>query len=503
MEAASLCIDPSFVIGEIDDRIRGSFVEHLGRCVYGGIYEPGHERADGAGFREDVLDLVRGLRVPVVRYPGGNFVSGYKWEDGVGPVGERPRRLDLAWRSTEPNTVGMAEFAAWCAEARTEMMLAINLGTRGVDAARNVVEYANHPSGSYWSDLRAAHGARQPYDVKLWCLGNEMDGPWQIGHKTAAEYGRLASEAARAMRMVDPRIELVACGSSHSGMPTFPEWEATVLDLAYDDVDYLSLHSYYGRPYDDPADFLASALDMDGFIDSVVATCDYVRARKRRSKRMHLSFDEWNVWHRDADAQGPAAPWATAPALLENVYDVRDAVVVGSLINSLIRHADRVKIACLAQLVNVIAPIMTSNGGGAWRQTTYYPLLGAAHFARGAALQLETSGPSFDSATFGPVPMLDAAATTDGDGTFSLFLVNRDQAETLALDVDVRAVGPCEVVVHESLDPAGDPSATNTEAAADRVVTKQHTGAEVSRGHLAVSLAPLSWNVLQLRAARR
>ena len=221
MQTAKITIDPNFRIGEVDPRLYGSFIEHLGRAVYGGIYEPEHPTADDMGFRQDVLDLVRELGVPIIRYPGGNFVSGYDWEDGVGPVEERPRRLDLAWKTVETNRVGTNEFAAWAKRAGAEPMIAVNLGTRGTDAARNLVEYCNHPGGSYWSDLRRSHGAEEPHAVGVWCLGNEMDGPWQIGHKTAAEYGRLAVETAKAMKWVDPSIELVACGSSKAAMPTF------------------------------------------------------------------------------------------------------------------------------------------------------------------------------------------------------------------------------------------------------------------------------------------
>ena len=245
MHEARLTVDPAFRVGEVDPRLFGSFVEHLGRCVYDGIYEPGHPAADERGFRRDVAELVRELGVPILRYPGGNFVSGYNWEDGVGPVEQRPTRLDLAWRSIETNAVGLDEFLSWAGGLGIDPMIAVNLGTRGVDAARNLVEYANHPGGTYWSDLRRANGVPDPYGIKVWCLGNEMDGPWQIGHKTAAEYGRLARETAKAMRLVDPAIELVACGSSNHAMPTFGTWEATVLAETYDVVDYVSMHAYY------------------------------------------------------------------------------------------------------------------------------------------------------------------------------------------------------------------------------------------------------------------
>ncbi len=292
MKTARIVVDDEFRVGEVDPRLYGAFLEHLGRAVYGGIYEPSHPTADEHGFRQDVLDLVRPLGVPIVRYPGGNFVSGYDWEDGVGPVAERPRRLDPAWMSTETNAVGTNEFAAWARRAGAEVNLAVNLGTRGIDAARNLVEYCNHPGGSFWSDRRRAHGVAEPHGIKVWCLGNEMDALWQMGHKTADEYGRLACQTAIAMKWVDPTIELVACGSSHPRMPTYPQWEATVLEHTYEYVDYLSLHVYFRKVEDDLGTFLARSLEMDDYIRTVAATCDVVKAKKRSAKRLALSFDE-------------------------------------------------------------------------------------------------------------------------------------------------------------------------------------------------------------------
>ena len=297
MKKAKMILDRDFAIGQIDRRIYGSFIEHLGRAVYGGIYEPGHPLADEQGFRKDVIDLVKKLQIPVVRYPGGNFVSGFNWEDSVGPVADRPKRLDLAWFTTETNQVGLHEFVDWAKKAGSEVMYAVNLGTRGPDAARNVVEYANHKGGSAWSDLRIKNGAKDPFNIRLWCLGNEMDGPWQMGHKTAYEYGRTANEAAKMMKWVDPTIETVACGSAAYNMPTFGEWEYTMLNECYENVDYVSIHRYYGNPTNDTPGFLARSMDMDDFIHTVVSICDAVRGKKHSKKKLNLSFDEWNVWY--------------------------------------------------------------------------------------------------------------------------------------------------------------------------------------------------------------
>ena len=237
MLQAHLDLDPASLVGPVNRRLFGSFVEHLGRCVYDGIYEPGHPTANRDGFRQDVVDLVRELGVSTVRYPGGNFVSGYRWEDGVGPRESRPSRLDLAWHSTESNEIGLDEFARWLDLVGSELMYAVNLGTRGVQEALDVLEYANIRSGTALSNQRIANGSPEPHGIRIWCLGNEMDGPWQLGHSTAIEYAQLAAKTARAMRQVDATLELVVCGSSGAGMPTFGEWERIVLEKTYDEVD--------------------------------------------------------------------------------------------------------------------------------------------------------------------------------------------------------------------------------------------------------------------------
>ena len=278
MLTAHLTVDPHFRIGAIDRRLFGGFVEHLGRHVYSGIYEPGHPTADADGFRQDVIDLVKELGVSTIRYPGGNFVSGFRWEDSVGPREQRPRRLDLAWHSTETNEVGLHEFSDWLEKVGSELMLAVNLGTRGVAEALDLLEYCNLPSGTFLSQKRIDNGREKPFDVRMWCLGNEMDGPWQLGHRSADDYGKLAAQTAKALRQLDPDVQLVVCGSSARNMPTFGEWERVVLSHTYDDVDYISCHAYYEEKDGDTASFLASGVDMDRFIEEVVATADHVKA---------------------------------------------------------------------------------------------------------------------------------------------------------------------------------------------------------------------------------
>jgi alpha-L-arabinofuranosidase len=501
MRPVTLTIDPAFRIAEVDPRLYGSFVEHMGRCVYTGIYEPGHATADDAGFRDDVAGLVKEIAPPVLRYPGGNFVSGYTWQDGIGPRESRPTRLDLAWRSVESNQVGVDEFVKWARQVGSEPMMAVNLGTRGIDAARDLVEYANLPGGTYWSDLRRRNGTVEPHGIKLWCLGNEMDGPWQIGHKTAEEYARLAAETAKAMRRVDPTIELVVCGSSHQGMPTFGTWEATVLSETYDLIDYVSLHGYYEQRGDDRGSFLASGANMDRFIEAVVATCDHVRGVGHHKKRVNLAFDEWNVWYQKRFAGEDNLDVTARPRLIEDEYSVLDAVVVGSLLISLLRHADRVKIACLAQLVNVIAPIRSEPDGPAWRQTTFYPYALTRRHGYGVVLRVEPVGPTYETSWMGEVPLVAATAIHDEEsGSVTVFAVNRHQSEPLALAIDVRSLPSLAAGEHIS-QLEDDPDATNTLAQQDRITPTRLADVKIANATVTAVLPALSWNMIRLRTA--
>ncbi|MEV7990560.1 alpha-N-arabinofuranosidase [Streptomyces sp. NPDC086077] len=499
MPTARLTLDPAFRVGSVDRRLFGSFVEHMGRCVHTGIYEPGHPTADEEGFRTDVLELVRELGITVVRYPGGNFVSNYRWEDGVGPREDRPRRLDLAWRSVESNAVGLNEFMAWAAKAGVEPMMALNLGTRGPAEALDLLEYANYPSGTALSDLRRSHGVEEPHGIRMWCLGNELDGPWQMGHKTAHEYGRVAAETARAMKRFDPTLELVACGSSNAHIDTFASWEATVLEHTYDFVDHLSLHAYYDPGDGDIDSFLASGAEMDRMISAITATADHVGAKLRSKKKIKLSFDEWNVWYQSRFGGEDSLDWRPAPELIEDVYDVTDAVVVGSLLITLLRHADRVGAACQAQLANVIAPILTRPGGPAWRQTIFHPFARTARHARGTVLRVEPDSPLIETTKFGDVPALWSAATYDEEsGNVALFAVNRGRGEEpLRLTADVRAFSGARVVEHAVLDDA-DTSAVNTAEQPDRVRPREVAGTKTDDGTLTVDLPPVSWTMIRL-----
>lgn len=489
------CSDP---ISKIDDRIYSSFIEHYGRAVYTGVYEPTHPTANSQGFRQDVMEFIRPLRLPLIRYPGGNFLSGYNWEDGIGDKRSRPVRADLAWFALEPNQVGTDDFLQYCADLGIAPMLGVNLGTRGPQDAVNLLEYCNFPGGTHFSDLRIANGHAEPYGVKVWCLGNEMDGPWQICGKTAEEYGRIACETAKMMKWLDPSIELVACGSSYRSMPTFGKWERTVLQHCYPYVDYLSLHQYYENKDGDLNCFLAKSIEMDGFIEEVAAICKDVKRERNAANDVYLSFDEWNVWYHAEKEKADPPKWTVGRPLAEEDYDVIDALLVGTMLNTIINHSDSVKIACLAQLVNTIAPIMTEPNGRAWLQTIYYPFFYASQYGRGTALNVSTDCPGYSCSVSEHVPYLDCSAVLSKDETeVALFVVNRHQTLPVQTAIEI----PHDAALSEWLSICGfAPNATNrADSAPVQPRSMEHREFEKTG---ALDIPPLSWNLFRFSRPR-
>ena len=486
---ATLTIDKSQIIADIDKRLFGSFIEHLGRAVYGGIYEPTHSTADKEGFRQDVAALIRELGVPVIRYPGGNFVSGYNWEDGTGDKSLRPKKMELAWQSVETNEVGIDEFQKWAADVGAEVMMAVNLGTRGADEARALVEYCNAETPTHYAEMRRKNGFEKPFGIKLWCLGNEMDGTWQIGRKTAEEYAHTACETAKLMKLVDDSIELVACGSSHAGMPTFGMWEETVLRECYDYIDYLSLHSYYENRDNDTESYLGCSLDMDTFIKEVGAICDKVQAEKETDKKIFLSFDEWNVWFHSNEQDKQIPKWQIAPPLLEDIYTLEDALVVGCLLITLMKNCDRVKIGCLAQLVNVIAPIMTENGGRVWKQTIFYPYFHILKYGYGSVLDMTLKCDTYNTEKRSDIPYIEACSVLDNvTDEITIFAVNRSLTDFCSLDIQLSGMNVKEHIVLT----ADDVKAVNS-ANMEIVYPTKLTIASF------LELPPKSWNVIRFK----
>jgi alpha-N-arabinofuranosidase len=435
MHGTTIHLHTAFRIAPVDPRLFGGFLEHMGRAVYEGVYDPKSAHADRDGFRMDVLDALRRLRFTVMRYPGGNFASGYHWEDGIGLRDKRPLRTERAWDSKEPNQVGTDEFVSLCRRMGWQPMLTVNLGSGTAEEARNWVEYCNGHTGTRYGDLRAANGHPEPYGVKLWCLGNEMDGPWQIGHCSADEYAARAKEAARLMRAVDPAIETVACGSSTTQLPTFADWDGRVLDNLEDQADFISLHRYVGNWTNDTRDYLAITNSIDRQIENVDAVARAVQAKRKSDRRIYLSFDEWNVWYKTLST-GDVTAKGTFPAhLIEEVYNLEDALVVAGFLHSFLRHADCVRVANLAQIVNVIAPLLT-RGDDLLLQSIFYPIEMFGKRRRGIALRPAIEGPRYRSEPYGEVNEIDCSAILDGS-QLHVFATNRHPDQPAAVRVTV------------------------------------------------------------------
>jgi alpha-N-arabinofuranosidase len=414
---ATLKVDLDRRLGEIDPSIYGNFIEHLGRCIYGGIYDEGSPLSDADGNRQDVLEAARRLRVTQLRWPGGNFSSGYHWQDGIGPKDSRPVRYDLAWFQQEPNRFGTDEFIATCRKLGTQPYICVNLGSGRLDEAAAWVEYCNRQGGTYFSDLRRHNGRAEPYGVKFWGLGNEIYGDWQIGHKDASDYAKAALEFAKVMKWQDPNIKLVACGNGD------PNWDRPVLQALVRHVDYISAHHY--TVVDDLKDYyeiLGSVAEMEALIRASAATAESISAQARKSPPVFTAFDEWNIignWS-DGTKRDEIHKY-------EVPYNLRDALWVASALNAMHRHCRSVRMANLAQLVNVIAPITTTPTGVLLR-TIYYPLELYANRAGRIALDVFASSPFFQTKRFGDQPYLDALGTYDPERRrLALAVVNRRQ----------------------------------------------------------------------------
>lgn len=497
MTQGMLAVNPIFTRGEVSARIFGSFAEHMGRVIYSGIYEPGHPAADENGCRRDVLQAVCDMGVTCVRYPGGNFVSNYRWQDGVGPVAERPRQLDLAWRSVETNEFGTHEFMRWAAQAGVEPMLTVNLGTRGLTDAVEYLEYVNFPSGTRLSDLRRAHGFEQPYGVKLWCLGNEMDGNWQIGHKTMEEYGRLAAETGKAMKAIDPGIELIACGSAKSDMPTFPRWDLCVLEHVYGIADYLSLHQYYGGQHQGTAAFLAQSVDFENYIATIRSAITVTKALKRSDKAMYISVDEWGVWAEPPESvtqEVDQQPWQVAPAISEQIYTLEDALLFASMLMTMVRNADVVKIGCQSLITNISSCIITRRGGEMWKQTIYYPFRMLARHARGVVLEVSGSPACYAAPVSAQVPVVDVLAVWNrAEREVAVFCVNRLDNAPATLSLQLQGFAPTDIL--ECVTLTGSAKQTN-EADHNAIIPRESDGAALHDDVLTASLPPLSFNMI-------
>ena len=493
-KTAHVHIDTNRIISPVSPLLFSGFAEHMGRCIYGGIYEPGSPHADENGLRRDVLAALRELNFRSMRYPGGNFLSGYRWEDGVGPRDQRPAKRDLAWQSIETNQFGTDEFIDYCRQINSEPMLGVNMGTGSIQDAANLVEYCNAQAGTKYADMRVANGHRQPHGVKFWCLGNEMDGRrWQIGHLEAGEYGRKALEAAKMMRWHDPEIKLVLCGTSTSMMPTYPEWDRVALEHCYEQVDYHSMHHYAGNRNNDTDSFLATTIALEEFVDTLEGVLRYVKAKTRSKREIYLSWDEWNISYNYQKATGE---WRQAPRLAEDVYNLEDALMAAQWLSLLLRRADVLKIACLAQIVNVIAPILTETDA-LLKQSIFYPFLLFSRLANGNSLDVLLQAPQHETTQFGPVPLLDVSATHDPEtGIGALFLVNRSQTDAVPLTLNWQDRRPHGSVRAWQLS-GNDPKAANSFEQPDTVVARPLAVESLATGS-ELLLPPLSFTACEM-----
>ena len=494
---------------DFDRRVLGAFLEHLGRAVYTGVFEPGSPLADAKGFRTDVAREIKELGVPIVRYPGGNFVSGYNWLDGVGPKANRPVVLERAWNSIETNQFGTNEFIDWCRVVGTEPLLGLNFGTGTAEMAVAYVEYPNVERGTKWSDLRRAHGYAAAAQRAL-LVSRQRDGrPMADRPDAGARYGRKARDVAQQMRVIDRDLKLLACGSSGTFMPTYLVWDREMLEECYDQVDGISLHAYYGNTTpltgNSTARYLAMNLDMDRHIHETAAVCDYVQGVKRSSKRLWLSFDEWNVWYRARGRDATDGRRTQAPKLLEEVYNLEDALLVGGLVNTLLRNSDRVLVGCLAQLVNVIAPLVTS-ASGVLRQSTYFPYAWALRYARGRVLDLRVESETY------PSELPDCRPTSPATRTFHLstslrrttrrtrqacvLMLNRDLDAEREVVLEWESVTPTRVLACETIT-GSDLKAFNT-FDQPRRVAPQRLDAPAPASRMTFKLPARSYTVAHL-----
>lgn len=494
MRPTTIHLHTKYRIGRVDPRLFGGFLEHIGRAVYQGVYEPDSSHADDDGFRTDVLDALRRLDMTAMRYPGGNFASGYHWHNGVGPRNRRPTVRELAWQSIEPNAFGTDEFIALCRKLHWTPMITVNLGAGTPEEARDWVEYCNCPPGTRYADLRAANGNTEPFGVGLWCLGNEMDGPWQLGHVPADQYAVRAQQTAKMMKDVDRSIELVACGSCGIGMATYMEWDRQVLEYLGDHADYVSLHRYVGNRDDDTPDYLALTASIDRQIEEMDAVCRFVQAKRRSRKRAYLCFDEWNVWYKNHETDGAGK---FAPHLVEEIYNLEDALMAAGFLNSFIRHADAVKIANIAQIVNVIAPLLTK-GDDLLVQSIFYPFEMFSRRRAGDALRLALDGPSYESRSNGVVSCIDASAILD-KGRLHVFAVNRSLDEHAEVRIEL-AGGAITALEHAELLTGPGPKAANSFEQPDVIGSQPFSEIKIGHGRAVWELPPLSLAAVTVKA---
>jgi alpha-N-arabinofuranosidase len=497
--------DKNFVIGRVSDLMFGQYFEPIGRCTHEGMYEPDHPSANAKGWRQDVLELVKGLNISCFRYPGGNLTATYRWEDGVGPKDKRPRRMELAWESIEDNSVGTNEYIEYAKDLGAETLMTFNMGTRGIEAAVDLVEYCNYPEGTYLSDMRRSHGCEAPHNIRYWCVGNEVEGEWQLAQSRAEDYGWQCRQVAKAVKRMDSANQLIAAGSSNNSMPTYIDWDLRVLDDAYEYIDGLAIHCYTDRHEGDTTShYLAHTKNLEQYLQAIEGVCKAVKSKKKGKKDIWLSIDEWNVQSYEIVAlkadrpKRGIKPWMAHPPIIEQVYTMEDALALGLQFIVYYRHCNSIKIACMALLVNCLAPIMTKKGGPAWRQPTYYPFMHCSKYGRGTALSTVIDCETYHDEQYGDVPFVEGIVILNETAKeLSFFAVNKHE-EPCGCVLALQGFEGCGVIEHIVLS-HNDLFAVNTAEDQDNVKPHLQEGGVITGGELRVKFEKYSWNVVRIK----
>lgn len=529
---AKITVHPSFEIGEISPRLFSAFLEPIGTMVNGTMFNPKHPTADEQGFRQDFIQGLRGTGMPAVRMPGGNFVSAWNWKDSIGPKENRKVHLDPAWYQYITNEVGHDEYLQWAEKVGTEPLYTVNMGMCNgpIQDAMDIVEYTNHEGGTYWSDLRRKNGHEKPYGVKVWYLGNEMDGPWQLGSwdKDPKGYGVKANEASKAMKWIDASIETAVCASSASFMDHYPQWEETVLQECYDSVDYLSMHHYHSAPPGDVKALLGGSLYYEDFINTEAALCDLVAAKCRSPKKMMLSFDEYGAMIRPNSELHPGygyhnmirAHYRFDPNRKYVLHDpdkMQDRIFPGSEMLQMLgmasiqlaflRHADRVKIGCMT---GGLGALCASNHDHVWKSASYYPFMNLIQYARGVSMRTGVESETFDMPGYAiddtsqytgkeGVNYIDAATAWDRENDrLTIFVINRSEENEYPVTADISGFEGYVFDRHVELY-SENLELRNSFEEPDCLKPGEHAGAVFREGKLDTHVKPLSWNMLCFR----
>lgn len=529
---AKITIHPSYQVGEISPRLFGTFLEPIGTMVNGTMYNPKHPTADEQGFRRDVIGALKAAGMRAVRLPGGNFVSAWNWKDSIGPRSERKVRLDPAWHQYITNEVGHDEYLQWAEKTGAEPLYTINLGSGGMQDAMDLVEYTNHAGGTWWSDLRRKNGHEAPYNVKTWYLGNEMDGPWQLGSwdKDPRGYGVRANEISKAIKWIDGRIETAVCASSSPFMDHYPQWEETVLQECYDSVDYLSMHHYHSAPPGDIRALLGGSVYYEDYINTEIALCDLIGAKCRSPKKIMLSFDEYGAMIRPNAPLHPGYGYYNMvrthyrfdPAMGYILHDpdnmeerIRpggDLLQMLSMVSiqlSFLRHADRVKIGCMT---GGLEALCASDHDHVWKSASHYAFRLLMEYARGISMRTAVEAETFDLPGYAiddtsqyrdkeGVSFIDAASAWDQERKqLAVFVINRSEEEEYPLTLDIRGFEQYRFAGHQELV-TDDLSARSTFEEPDRILPKANTEGIFEGGQLRTHVKPLSFNVILFQDA--